>query len=204
MDDWLAELRDDDRAGPPGNGHAGGDGADDPWPAALAQAGARAETGVRTETRPAAQAAASAEARARADAADHAGAIERAVIGDQLRMPIIWCEMGSCISWYADPAALGEADTRARAIGAGWRVDALGRLACRRCQQTDPCFWASRPVVPWDRHTAIARAARAAAVPDDGAADSAGWAGSCDPGRLASAAADLAVPGWQRQFPQVR
>ena len=44
MDDWLAELRDDDRAGPPGNGHAGGDGGDDPWPAALAQAGARAET----------------------------------------------------------------------------------------------------------------------------------------------------------------
>ena len=42
-------------------------------------------------------------------------------------MPIMWCEMGSCISWYADPAALGEADTRARAIGAGWRIDALGQ-----------------------------------------------------------------------------
>jgi hypothetical protein len=195
MADWLAELRDDDRAGLPGNGHAGGDGADGPWPAALAQAGARAEARVP------ARAAAKAEARARADAADCTGAIERAVIGDQLRMPVIWCEMGSCISWYADPAALGEADTRARAIGAGWRVDALGRLACRRCQQTDPCFWASRPVVPWDRPTAIARAA---AVPGDDAAGSAGSAGSRDPGRPASAAADPAVSRWQRQYPQVR
>jgi len=85
------------------------------------------------------------------------------VIGDQLRVPIMWCEMGSCISWHADPAALGEADTRARAIEAGWRVDALGRLACPRCQQTDPGFWASRPVVPWDRYTAIARTAHATA-----------------------------------------
>ena len=67
----------------------------------------------------------------------------RAVIGDQLRMPIMWCEMGSCISWHADPAALGEADTRARAIGAGWRIDAFGRLACPRCQQTDPGFRAT-------------------------------------------------------------
>ena len=204
MDDWLAELRDDDRAGSPGDGHAGGDGAGDPWPVALAQAGALAETGARTEARAPAPAAASAKTGTRADAADRARVIERAVIGDQLRMPVIWCEMGSCISWYADPAALGEADTRARAIGAGWRVDALGRLACRRCQQIDPCFWASRPVVPWDRHTAIARAARAAAVPGDGAADSADWAGRRDPGHPASAAADLALPGSERQYPQVR
>jgi len=88
------------------------------------------------------------------------------VIGDQLRMPIMWCEMGSCISWHADPAALGEADTRARAIGAGWRIDALGRLACPRCQQTDPGFWATGPVVLWDRYTALARAARAAVRSD--------------------------------------
>jgi hypothetical protein len=74
----------------------------------------------------------------------------------------MWCEMGSCITWYADHAALGEADARARAIGAGWRIDALGRLACPRCQQTDPCFWASAPVVPWDRYAAMVRAARAA------------------------------------------
>ena len=73
----------------------------------------------------------------------------------------MWCEMGSCVSWHADPAALGEADTRARALGVGWRIDALGRLACPRCQQTDPGFRAPRPVVPWDRRTAAARTARA-------------------------------------------
>ena len=89
------------------------------------------------------------------------GLAVRAVIGDQLRMPVMWCEMGSCISFHADPAALGEADTRARAIGAGWRIDALGRLACPRCQQTDPGFRASGQVVPWDRRTAVARTARA-------------------------------------------
>ncbi len=92
---------------------------------------------------------------------------ERAVIGDQLRMPIMWCEMGSCISWHADPAALGEADARARAIDAGWLIDAFGRLVCPRCQQADPRFRASHPVVPWDRHTAMARAARIAAGPGD-------------------------------------
>ena len=90
-----------------------------------------------------------------------AEAAERAVIGDQLRMPVMWCEMGSCVSWHADPAALGEADTRARAIAAGWRIDALGRLACPRCQQTDPRYWAARPVVPWDRSMAIAGTAPA-------------------------------------------
>jgi hypothetical protein len=94
----------------------------------------------------------------------------RAVIGDQLRMPIMWCEMGSCISWHADRAALGEGDARARAIEAGWRIDAFGRLACPRCQQTDPGFRITRPVVLWDRHTAIARAARIAAAPGHGTA----------------------------------
>jgi hypothetical protein len=91
----------------------------------------------------------------------------RAVIGDQLRIPIMWCEMGSCISWHADPAALGEGDMRARAIGAGWRIDAFGRLACPRCQQTSPGFRASCPVVLWDRYTAMARAARIAAIHND-------------------------------------
>ena len=98
------------------------------------------------------------------------------MIGDQLRMPVMWCEMGSCISWHADPAALGEADTRARAIAAGWRIDALGRLACPRCQQTDPGFWAARPVVPWDRSMAIAGTPRLPAAPRS----------SRDPGRAAS------------------
>jgi hypothetical protein len=85
------------------------------------------------------------------------------VIGDQLRIPIMWCELGCCISWYTDPAALGEGDVRLRAIGAGWRIDAFGRLACPRCQQTDPGFRASRPVVRWDRYTAMARTARVVA-----------------------------------------
>ena len=115
-----------------------------------------------------------------------AGAAERAVIGDQLRLPIMWCEMGSCVSWHADPAALGEADTRARAIDAGWRIDALGRLACPQCQQTDPGYWAARPVVPWDRSMAIAGTARLPAVPGGGAAGRAALRSSRDPGRAAS------------------
>jgi hypothetical protein len=162
MGDWLAQLRDDSPDEPPGDGHAGADDPDHPRPEALAQADVRAH------------ARADAGARVSAHAGADASAEEtgRAVIGDQLRMPIMWCEMGSCISWYTDPAALGEADTRARAIGAGWRIDALGRLACPRCQQTDPCFWASHPVVPWDRYMAIARASRGAAVSGEGTTDS--------------------------------
>ena len=117
----------------------------------------------------------------------------RAVIGDELRMPIMWCEMGSCISWHADPAALGEADTRARAIGSGWRIDAFGRLACPRCQQIDPGFWATGPVVPWDRYTAVARAARAA-VRSEGTVGATAWGSSRDPG---GAPAALLLPGRQ-------
>src|SRR5205807_6725248 len=116
------------------------------------------------------QPAAPAEPAVPAEPAASAGAAMRAVIGDQLRIPIMWCEMGSCISWHADPAALGEGDMRARAIGAGWRIDAFGRLACPRCQQTNPGFWATGPVVPWDRYTAVARAARAAGRGDGTAA----------------------------------
>ena len=115
-----------------------------------------------------------------------AGAAERAVIGDQLRMPVMWCEMGSCVSWHADPAALGEADTRARAIGAGWRIDALGRLACPRCQQTDPGYWSARRVVPWDRSMAIPGTARLPAVPGGGGAGRAALRSSRDPGSAAS------------------
>jgi hypothetical protein len=151
MNDWLAELRDDGGAEPPAEGRAepasGG-----AWPEAPAQPAAPAEPAVPAE--PAAA----------------AGAAMRAVIGDQLRIPIMWCEMGSCISWHADPAALGEGDMRARAIGAGWRIDAFGRLACPRCQQTSPGFRASCPVVLWDRYTAMARAARIAAIHNDRAA----------------------------------
>ena len=119
---------------------------------------APAEAGFRSRTR------------APAKASPPAEITERAVIGDQLRMPIMWCEMGSCISWHADPAALGEADIRARAIGVGWRVDAFGRLACPRCQQTAPGFRVSRPVVLWNRHAAITRAAWMAGMHGNGAA----------------------------------
>ena len=94
----------------------------------------------------------------------------------------MWCEMDSCISWYTDPAAFGEADTRARAISAGWRIDALGRLACPRCQQSDPGFWASRPVVPWDPDMP---GAWAGAVPGDRTASSAAAEMSPDLGRAA-------------------
>jgi hypothetical protein len=137
MDGWLAKLRDDGKAGSAGDDHVQ----------------SAHGSGVRLE---ALAQPACAEAPA---CAESAGSAVRAVIGDQLRMPVMWCEMGSCISWRIDPAALGEADARARAISAGWRIDALDRLACPQCQQTDPSFWATRRVVRWDRHTAVAQAA---------------------------------------------
>ena len=187
-DGWLAELRDDGGADPAGDGHARPARGSDPWPEVLAEADARAQAE--------AAARAQAEADARAEAAARAEMTGRAVIGDQLRMPVMWCEMGSCISWHADPAALGEADTRARAIGAGWRIDAFGRLACPRCQQTDPGFWATSPVVPWDRYTAVARAARAAGRGDGTAA----WGSSGDPGRVAGGYPRVGPPepGWHQ------
>jgi hypothetical protein len=204
MGDWLAELRDDSQDRPPSEVHAEADGAESPWSELMAQADARAEAQAQAEAAARAQAEANAHAQAhaqaRAEVRVRAGATERAVIGDQLRMPVMWCEMGSCISWYTHPAALGEVDTRTRAIGAGWRIDALGRLACPQCQQTDPGFWAASPVVPWDRYLAIARAARVAGVSDDSTSVSA-WAGSGDPGRPASAAASPPELRWYRQDP---
>jgi hypothetical protein len=89
---------------------------------------------------------------------------ERAVIGDQIRIPVVWCQMGSCIARYTDPAALGEHDVRTRAMAVGWREDAFGRYACPSCQQRDPRFWATRPLVPWNRDVAVARIGLAAAV----------------------------------------
>jgi hypothetical protein len=142
MNGWLAEIRDDDDARSAGDDHAQPARGGDPGPEATAEPGATAEA-------------------ARAEVPDGDVATVRPLIGDELRMPIMWCEMGSCISWRTDPSALGEADARARAIGAGWRIDALGRLACPECQQTDPGFWATRQVVRWDRHTAFARASAA-------------------------------------------
>ena len=172
MDGWLAELRDHGEAGPASDDHAQPARGGDPRSQATAapEATAERETTAESEATPALQATAVPEATAalettaepaRAEVPAQAAGTVRAVIGDELRMPIMWCEMGSCISWCADPSALGEADARARAISAGWRVDALGRLACPQCQQTDPRFWATSPVVRWDRYTAVARAAAA-------------------------------------------
>jgi hypothetical protein len=88
----------------------------------------------------------------------------RALIGEQLRTPTVWCELErTCISWHADRKALGVADVRARAITAGWRVDALGRLACPQCQQTSNDFRTTQPVVLWNRAYALTMAARQAA-----------------------------------------
>jgi len=80
---------------------------------------------------------------------------ERAVIGDELRLPIVWCEMPSCISWHRDPASAGERDARIRAYAAGWRTDALGRLACPDCQQARPDYRTPQPVT-W-HHPDVAR-----------------------------------------------
>jgi len=66
---------------------------------------------------------------------------ERAVLGDAIRRPTAWCEMPGCISHHDHPAALGEADIRARALAAGWCHDAVGRLVCPTCQQRNPDLW---------------------------------------------------------------
>lgn len=88
----------------------------------------------------------------------------RAVIGDELRNPTVWCELAPCISRHGDPGALGEADIRSRALASGWRVDAFGRLVCLDCQGRDPRFRTTYPVVAWDRRAAVTRTALLAAA----------------------------------------
>ena len=216
MGDWLAELRDDAGAEPPAGRHARPGSAQGPRAEPCASAPDRATAPV--ETIPPAEAMPRAEARARVQASARAAAMVRAevmaraqarararvtgraVIGDELRTPIMWCEIGACISRYSDPAALGEADIRARAIGAGWRVDALGRLACPRCQQTDGRFWATHPVTLHDRDRAVtltALMAAAAALREDAA----GWGrwNRGDPG-YRGALVPLPAQGRHREF----
>jgi len=60
---------------------------------------------------------------------------EHCVIGDQIRLPAAWCDLPGCGAAFADPAALGETDNRARAARAGWVRDRFGRLICPACQQ---------------------------------------------------------------------
>jgi len=64
----------------------------------------------------------------------------RAIIGDEFRTPILWCEFGSCIERYMNEEALDERDLRARAVAVGWRYDEVGRLACPACTRRDPSF----------------------------------------------------------------
>lgn len=64
----------------------------------------------------------------------------RAIIGDEVRIPILWCEFGICIARFTSPTVLDERDLRARALEVGWRYDVLGRLACPGCASTDPAF----------------------------------------------------------------
>ena len=47
--DWFGELRENNHAKPPGDGHAEPDGTDDPWPEILAQADAHAQSDARAE-----------------------------------------------------------------------------------------------------------------------------------------------------------
>jgi hypothetical protein len=152
--DWLAQLHDDRGTEPQRE-------ADDrpvvaASPRAITSSG-RAEMSARYEMS------------ARGQMSARAQMSERAPIGDELRIPIAWCEMGSCISRYEDPVALGEADIRARAIAAGWRIDALRRLACPKCQQSDPWFRTVHPVALWDRDRAVIMAALMAAALREGA-----------------------------------
>jgi hypothetical protein len=121
--------------------------------------------------------------------------IERAPIGDALRIPIAWCEMASCISHYEHPAALGEADIRARAIADGWRVDALSRLACPQCQRSVPWFRATHPIVRWDRDRAVHAAALMTAAARDDASGGAGHRA----GKGVVRAAEAALVPWPAQ-----
>ena len=107
---------------------------------------------------------------------------QRAVVGDRIRRPTAWCEMAACISRYEDPAALGEADIRARALGAGWRHDADGRLICPYCQRRHPGPSAAYP----------------AAGPDNTPARVPGpWAGHARAGRISAVWSTLSA--WHRQ-----
>jgi hypothetical protein len=82
---------------------------------------------------------------------------EHCVIGDQIRVPATWCDMAGCRSRFADPAALGETDNRARAQAAGWGWDACGRLVCPACRQRHPRP-TERWTIAWEPETAGVRA----------------------------------------------
>jgi hypothetical protein len=192
--DWLGELREDDRAEPT----LGGSGEPAAAPAVTAPpVPAPPVPRVSDEDDPR-QTDVDDPRQSDVDDPRKSDAItERAPIGDELRIPIAWCDMDACISYYDHPAALGEADIRTRAIAAGWRVDAVGRLACPQCQQSVPWFWTTQPVVVWDRSRAVTAAARMAATVR---ADATGSAGdTAEPGTIAaveSPSAPWPAEGW--------
>jgi len=152
MEAWIAQLRDEGSDTRVSDARPSG-GA----PLDLAPDGGRARWKIAVPAPPTGRPPASAGRAARPATAG------RALIGDQLRVPILWCELAPCISHHANPAALGEADNRVRALSAGWRLDRLGRLTCPRCQQNSPWFWPAHPVVPWDKEAAATMAALMAA-----------------------------------------
>ena len=211
--DWLGQLREDDRAEPT----LGGSGEPAPVPAATGPAVTTPAVTGPAVAAPAVTAPAAAVPPAPVgpsaplpappvprvsdeDARDGAAIAERAPIGDELRIPIAWCDMDACISYYEHPAALGEADIRARAIAAGWRVDAVGRLACPQCQQSVPWFWTTQPVVPWDRGRAVTAAARMAAAVRAEATGSAG--GTAEPGTIPAVGSSHAPWPAERRDPE--
>lgn len=114
---------------------------------------------------------------ARYDPLTHPVAITaHCAIGDQIRVPAVLCAMAGCEAAFRDPAALGEADNRARAITAGWAKDALCRLVCPACQRDRPVpvWWIPprEPSIVAGDHTPAIDAAR----PQAGASQSAGSA----------------------------
>jgi hypothetical protein len=208
MSDWLDELRNAGDAGtrpadrpaePVGTSGSRPEpsvAATPDWPISRIEVFA-AEARARAQARAGIDAGAQARTMARAYVRGRAQITARAVIGDELRKPIMWCEMGSCISWHSDPAALGEADIRARAIAAGWRVDALGRLACPRCQQIDGRFWATHPVRLRARDT-VATALPAASECGDTAGAGGGTEARAIPA-VEPALLPLPVQEWQHE-----
>jgi hypothetical protein len=75
----------------------------------------------------------------------------RAIIGDEFRKPVLWCEFGTCIGRYTSQDALDERDLRARALAAGWSYDGLGRVACPSCVRHDSSFVVHRPPAAADQ-----------------------------------------------------
>ena len=113
---------------------------------------------------------------------------EHCVIGDQIRLPAARCDIVGCGAEFADLAALGEAHNRARALAAGWCVDACGQLVCPACQQH---HGVTQPPVPGPEPDTGGGPTPAAVPPgpwDGGSspsvrADVAGSRGTVSPGR---------------------